>query len=303
MNKFSSLLLVVFIFLSISCSDDDDDSTNPSTNNNSNNNSTSTQITGTYTGTEITTYKEKGTSTILQIDTFTETYTIQASGSSYQLLYDDNGTVHTLNLSVNGNNFTATGPPNDPWFSDETYSGSVSGNDLTMSYSGEDIDQGTAYTYTANYSGSKSSSGGNGGGNSGTNLLSIPNESNSGVSGIVDCQSAVMEASFGTSNQDQWYAVEIGFDSDVDQLSPGTYSLVSKSTFPLASNECYIYISFQDFNSGQIDNKSFESNNSSGQFVTVSKVNGNVNVKANGVLLENIGTSHTESINVELNCP
>lgn len=278
MNKIFTLVTSTFIVLSFACNDDSNESaqpTSPSKNGNSNTN----PIVGTYTGTEITTYIEKGTSNVLLIDTVSETYSINGSGSGYQLQYDENGTIHSLDLNVHGNNFSASGASNNIYFAGETYSGSITADNLNMTYTGEDNDQGIDYTYTANYSGIRQSNGGNGGNNS-INFLRVSGED---VGNFLMAKCAEnFTASFEAKDNEEWHLTIYTLqDCDGSGENIGTFSIVEYDTGVMA-RECAIYLSKQDDNGTELLDLNSQNGSATATF---SNVNGKKKITISEVSL------------------
>lgn len=292
---------LALLFGFYACGDDSDDNDNPSS---SNNNSGSTDITGTYTGEEIITYTEKSSNTVVLIDTSSESYTIKANGSSYQLEYLENGTTsHLLNISVNGNSFSGSGTVNEPWYEGETYSGTISGNRLSMNYSGEDEDQGIVYTYSSRFTGDRppKNPGGGGSGGSDQNSLTIPGSIVGSVQGFVDCNSQELLVNFDSDSADNWWAVTVSFPNTLDMINQGTYQVVDDiNRGSLASNECSISIYYDRFNIGVNDAKTLVS--SGGGVATVTIVDGRRKVSMSNIPMSNPNGGSGNSISLITHC-
>lgn len=253
---------------------------------------------GVYSGTQVNTYTEKGTTNVLLVDTTAESYTISGSGTSYQLQYDDNGTVYSLNLTMNGSNFTAVGAANDPWFAGETYTGSFSGDRLSMSYNGEDSDQGIDYTYNSVFVGNRPASGGGGtggGGGSSSNSLSVSGE-DVGSFNSASCGSA-FSANYGTSTADWLLEIETAYDCADPNFYIGNYTVeeYDQNNAP-STTGCFIRLYKSDANNGT-DLLEVFSTNSSGS-VTSSSVNGKIRFSGSNVQLTDGSVTKTISFSI-----
>jgi hypothetical protein len=276
-------LLTILLATLFACSKDSDTSSS-SASSSTNNTTTSSSLSGTYTGKQIEIYS---TSTVNDIGRDTvegRIFTISGSGESYvmEFIDPDDQSRSTINLTYTNNSINGIGSadPND-YFEGETYTGSISGDQLTLNFTGT---YNGDTTYTGSYVGTRPPSGG-GGGNSSDFL----NVSSFSAGNIIDAAcNGDFDASYsGPQTGDKWLLTMFHFNDCGDRL--GTIKVKESSN---ALDEVGIELWLVNSNGDPLH--TLESENNSGT-LTLSQVGGKLVYEASNLTLTEGSQNYTVS--------
>jgi|GEM_PF-3669641 len=292
-TRYLSMIMLIALGL-FSCEKESDSNSSSSSSSSNNNNGSSTSLAGTYTGKQIEVYTDQANGNVIGSDTTdNQVFVISGSGSSYTMSYDDGTTTHSINLSYSNNTISGTGSsdPND-YFEGETYSGSLSGDQLTLNYTGVwDDSAGTIYNYTGNYVGNRppTTGGGSGGGTSG-DYLSV-SSSSAGAKLRANCDGDFDAAFVGTTSGEEWLLSLFHFNTCADKLGTLTVNSGANSV-----NEISLELWLVDVNGDPMITLDSEDNSGT---MTVSQVGTKMKYEATNLTLDDgSGNNYTVSFRV-----